>query len=409
MVSIRTRSRIDFDLVLRKAAQAFDKNRPTDINGASYFDVVLVLESALEFKPPIPESDRHGVVRRGLRDAVSRGVLTTDGLLESISQEERAYRAGASTVYTIATSISLAPGLAPIAVKIGRARIRVSPDPNRRLAHFQDAKLLGPVPGEFLPPGYSAVSVAIPARTHHEAAEVGLETLDLLRGIWNLAMNRERPPPAHPKVDVAVNRIRLGRVHTVHLPNGALAFNGCFVQNVDDADQYVFSSKDEFAVVRKMERHTRRLLARVPYRAQLSNALSRYARTLDGTDYDSVLFKLWSLLELLTGTANAQYDDTVKRAAFLWADARWAKAVLEHLRGKRNEGIHADSSSEEAQRLAWQLRRFVDGLLIFHLGRAGDFASIDEVNTFLSQPVDHAELDRRASLLRKAKKFRTSL
>jgi hypothetical protein len=99
---------------------------------------------------------------------------------------------------------------------------------------------------------------------------------------------------------MAVNQIRLGRVHTVHEPSGRLAFQGFYVQTGAALDRTTLTSERHFNIARDAERKTRRFLLRIrseTYRQEMKQALVRYTRALDGGDHDSVLLRFWSLLE----------------------------------------------------------------------------------------------------------------
>jgi hypothetical protein len=77
-----------------------------------------------------------------------------------------------------------------------------------------------------LPDDYSVVCVKVSAKSTYSAYVRALTALDVLRGIWNWIINC--------RTDMTlqiggvcefkpINRIRLGPVHTVHLPDGSLA------------------------------------------------------------------------------------------------------------------------------------------------------------------------------------------
>ena len=81
------------------------------------------------------------------------------------------------------------------------------------------------------------------------------------------------------------------------------------------------------------------------------------------------------------------------------------RQVLEHLRSKRNRIVHFTEETEYGEALVYQLKRYVEEMLIFHLNWSNTFKSIGETAIFLDLPADRRELESRIKLFEKALKF----
>jgi hypothetical protein len=268
---------------------------------------------------------------------------------------------------------------------------------------------------EILPVGYTAVCVRVRARSIHAAVDAALEGFEPLRGIWNYAVNSRTYQRWTSGELTPVNRIRLGKIHTLHLPSGALAHEGYHYEPAISADRSTYGAAADINWLRKVETIIRRRIARVPYRDEMLRAFARYARALDTVDYDSALLRLWSLLEFLTATEYTNYDALVKRASFLEGDTAWARVVLQHLRAKRNSGVHADVGSNAARGLVWQLKRYVEKAFRLHIVKRGEFETRKDAADFMDLPpsleklnADVEALRERLRLYGRAIEFRTA-
>ena len=106
------------------------------------------------------------------------------------------------------------------------------------------------------------------------------------------------------------------------------------------------------------------------------------------------MIKLWSVLEMLTASANEGYDATVRRALFVWnkEDLEIHRHALEPLRRRRNATVHAGKESEGDLASVFQLKRYVEQLLIFQLGNRFEFNTIAESTILLDHPVHDDKL-----------------
>jgi hypothetical protein len=73
--------------------------------------------------------------------------------------------------------------------------------------------------------------------------------------------------------------------------------------------------------------------------------------------------------------------------------------VLTHLKNYRHGTVHAGEASELIETYLYQLKRYVEGLIEFHLkshpASNPGFGSFDEAVRFLSQPPDPAAAEKK--------------
>lgn len=128
---------------------------------------------------------------------------------------------------------------------------------------------------------------------------------------------------------------------------------------------------------------------------------------MDQADHQAALLRLWMVLERLTATRNAKYDDTVRRATFLYGNYKLERDVLSNIRERRNDLVHAGSNFAEMEVCVHQLRRYVEKLILFHLLSGMQFKNIAEAAEFLDLPPDRSDLFRKRRMLLKALRYRT--
>jgi hypothetical protein len=243
---------------------------------------------------------------------------------------------------------------------------------------------------------YAPTRVSVQARSHQEALETSLEVLDLLRGVWNVALNRTVEIRSSFGIRKPVNRLVLGPVHSLHNPDGYLVDQSPWIE-----DDYVgalgaYNLKPEWTYVQEYEHFVWQELLKVPYRRDLEASIRRYARALDRRDWNSSFVRLWGLLETLTATHN--HKKVTARVLPLVKDEHkdFHRQILKHLNGYRNRTVHAGHETVAAEILLYQLKFYAEKLLEFHLSALPAFDSVNEATLFLDSATE-ADVSRRLS------------
>ena len=388
-------------------AKAGDDSSGFISDGLIFSDFSVILAGCVDFDERLPESECLHIVQRVAHDHKLPRPITADVLLRACAKQEQAYLAKPIQSYRLLTEVSLWWTLTPPNTRLDDVSITFRPELAK--AFTQRSTLTANAEsllGRRLPSGYMQMAAHLKARSAYEAAERGLKAIDLLRASWNLAINREkvwretgggRPSP--------VNDIQVTPFHTVHLSNGQLATEVFWYDPSYSKPANSFSDKKKFERVLSFTKKLRFRLASVPYKSELRDALIRYVRALDSADLGDAFLRLWSLLEFLTDSTHDPYKVTTRRAAFLFKDRERSNLVLSNLANYRNRFVHDGSQAEEIEPLVFQLKRYVDALLIFHVGNRFSFGTRAEAAHFMDLPPTAEELRRRRARLDQAIRY----
>lgn len=395
---------IDY-LVVIKAIAAVAKVSKDGKAAFTAFDIeryAATLASGMSFDNDIPQYTRKTIIWRAICGSVTEGKLNADNILRLVAEMEREHLRRRKTDYVLLTSLSARLPSDRLRVRLGEHTLLLT---RRYPRDFDRDKYSSRIPrivkGD-IHSEYSWIRVPASGRTWREAGDVAIESLDLLRGIWNLHLTfrawRMSSASRGP-----INAVVLGPVHTVHDPSGQPAADDFYYEPEYREPHKVYDLSKKHDKLRLFQRKVIRQVEHGKSGPLLRRSLIRYARAQDEADLDDCFLNLWSLLEALTCTARASYDTTVHRAASVWLDPAYAVQELTHLRGCRNRSVHLSEPSDDRETHAYQLKSYVDQMfsfLIFH--RDSHRQTPEETMQLLDLPHDAGELKRKLSLYRKA-------
>ena len=378
----------------------------TGWEGFEFDDYSTAIESYLIFDNQIPQYERSIIFNKALDSLTKTKMLSAKEILGSVCREENHYLDKPKTDFVLATSISIKyfdelkkANRRNKSIKF-RCSIPKRFDQTKPLKEWESMKL-----GE-LPKSYTSIQISVKARGYHEAYNVAIDELDLLRGIWNLMLNGEVISFFSRNNFEPINRIKLGAFHTLHFPDGKPATNGVFWYEFDYFKMDTDISRD-WGEINRFELGCKKYLLNHLYKSDMEDVIRRYARALDYRDLHISFLELWILLEKLTATTNANYEKMVKRVAFLYKEGDLVKQIIQHLRLYRNSNVHTGQRSERISKYVYQLKRYVEELIWFNLRNYFKFANLEEAASLLDLPVDSNILKNRVKILNKGIKFRS--
>jgi hypothetical protein len=381
--------------------------------GFEYNDFLSVLCTIARLSEDIPESEKHRIIYSSAFSTGSKGTITAKALLREISILEQSFLKQKEEEYVLATSLSLRRDWKMPNYKINSALIYFTPklptifDKNRETLKLKPhVKYII----EKFPVDYLAARVLVKGRSQFEAQEKALQALDLIRGIWNLSLNRltvmrifsfgsKRKP---------INTICLGPFHTLHEKKGNLKTDTFWYEpNFELVEPYNFDKEKEHDYVISYTKFLRNKLIKSPYPEIISEAIIRYTRALDYSDYEVAFIKLWSVLELLTDTVKESYDKTIKRTAFLFNDYDYNFQILSHLRDFRNKSVHTGNtgSDDDVRTYLYQLKNYVESILLFHLSNRMKFNNISNLSDFMDLSPNRDFIKEKYQLYKRAIRF----
>lgn len=369
-------------------------------------DFSIVLGGCIEFNPEIPEFEQKRIIKKVALDSSIPRPIKAESLIQECSKHEKVYLALPKQQFRLLTEISIYLTIDVPKIVIDDTTLTFRPKGSigfgARSKLFQESK--GTV-GFDLPQNYMKLSAHISARTPHEAAERALNSIDLARASWNLSLNRGKSWRYSGGRPAPVNDIRLSPFHTIHNAKGNLASETYWYDPGYSRPANIFSDKTKFERLLSFSSDLRSRLAKLTYRSEIEEALIRYVRALDSADLNDAFLRLWSLLECLTDSTHDSYKAATRRASFMFEDRARSQLVLTHLTNHRNRFVHAGSDTDDIESLVFLLKRYVDELLLFHIGNRFGFSSRKEAALFMDLPSSKSELNLRIKRLIDAKKF----
>ena len=244
---------------------------------------------------------------------------------------------------------------------------------------------------------YLTVKVETKGRSPHEAVSNSLTAVDLLRGLWSLLANYKSwgmhfgRPQRKP-----MGIIHSGPIQTLHFPDGRLVSEDIYWHDPDYAgDRPLFEGGRRWANLEKNRKVSIKKLLTLDYRKDLQDLLVRYALALDQSNPDVAFLQMWGILEKITDTIGAKYEETVSRVAWLYAgeERPFVKELLQSLRHSRNQYVHSGKISQEGDQVAYLMKSFLDPHLVKLIINEFDVRSLEEYGRFLSLPSDLATLE----------------
>lgn len=253
---------------------------------------------------------------------------------------------------------------------------------------------------------YQIVKVKTAGRSIFEAAQRGLDALNLLRGLWTLLATRGSRSMSFGNLRyVRIGVIHAGPEHTLHHPNGELVGNIYWYDPDYGGDRELYKPNNGWKRIEADRRWAARRMRRLPYRNDIERLLIRYAAALDHSNLDVAFLQMWSILEKMTNTVGGGYNETIRRATWSFADRHLARPLLESVRLRRNQFVHAAQSSQDRQEVAYMIKSFVEPHLLHLLRNDFRVESLEEYGEFLRLPVNVETLEKRVEQARRAIDF----
>ena len=376
-------------------------------SGFVHSEHLVLLNSMVELDREVPEVEKRRIISQATFKAGEKGEITSKSILREIGKLEREYLITEKKKYRLVTDISVSRLCQFPKVFFGGSFIVVHARLNKTSQNSR-AKLINEakysISGD-LPSNYAAVSVSVTARSTAEAADKALNRLDFVRGIWNFWKNRGYDFRRSTGKRSPVNSILLGPIHTLHKPDGKLASESWWYEPQYQGPVNLYNKKTKIENMFKFLASFRSHLGKSNYGSDIMQAVVRYVRALDSRDWDVSFLRLWSVLEFLTGTLMDSYKVTIRRASYMFSDKEFAFQVLSHLRDYRNKSVHTGSESSDIESLMYQVKRYVEVLIEFHVSNKFRFSSIAAAAEFMNLPTDKGLIDRKIRKLRYAKEF----
>ena len=406
-MSSKTKDKFRIDNIARSLESIRVPGTPGTFDGRRFDDLRTVFLTSIAWDERLPEAERERIASKAIFEAASHGKITTETLLGSLRTIENHYFAQPVRDFVVVASLSLRYFKPLQTMRVGDVHLSFHPEmPNT----FSRKGLHGLAWGcvSDTPNGYVTVCAKVSEKSAYTAHSIAESALEVLRGIWNYEGNRSTSSilriGGSGKWEV-LNKIRRGPIDTVHLPDGSLAVQEWWQIPFSGPSQ-PGSFAEKWPQMRKTTLWCLRRGNEIPYQEELTAMWGRYAHALDDPDPEACFLKLWSLLELVTGTKGANYDEMIRRTLFVCKDRDFHQLILEHLRDRRNALVHSDDGSPQIQACIFQLKRYVEEFIRLHLALGWRFKTISEFGEFFSLPFEPSMLKAKRQLYGWAFSFR---
>jgi hypothetical protein len=375
--------------------------------GFEYSELKVLFNTMIEVDEKVPEIAKQGLIRSAIVRAAERGPISPRTLIAEVCKQENKYFKKPFERFRLLTSISFSPFCEVPRFVFEGSHIVVNAKSTliEKKGRDEILKTATRSLGGKLPNDYVRLSTSVQARSPHEAADLALWRLDFVRGIWNLWNNRGRHFRWSSGERKPVNQIVLGPVHTLHEQNGNLATDSWWYEPQYQGPIARFNSPNNIEHMVKFTENFRMHYRKSKYPSDIVEAVVRYVRALDSSDWQDSFLRLWGVLELLTGTQTDNYKVTIRRAAYMFAERDYSFQILSHLRDQRNRIVHAGTAPNDVESLMYQVKRYVEQLIQFHLGNAFRFESIADAAEFMDLPNDTKQIEKKIDKLTFAKSW----
>lgn len=377
-------------------------------DGFGFTEYIVVLNSMVSLNADITEFEKNKIVREAAFSLAKKEKISSDGLLKEIEVLEKKYLKQKPQKFILVSTLSINRFCKLKRILLNGATITFHSSLPKTFTEEIENKIKKPasytIAGEY-PKNYIFVKTSVKAKSYSQASSIAIDSIDIIRGIWNLFYNRKQFRISSGRRD-PVNNISFGPLHTIHFPNGKLATETWLYETGYMGPLKAFDLKNKKEELYEFQNKVRKLLNKYKFKKQIEVALRKYTQALDVRDWESSYVRLWGLLEYLTNTnENESHKDTVKRTSFFFKERAYAKQVLNHLRDHRNRSVHTGVSNQNIEALLYQLKNFVEVVLEHQIANKFKFSSRDELTQFMNLPDDVAELKRRRKIISNALKF----
>lgn len=362
------------------------------------------LHSMLNFPSAASEIDQETLVWRALNRAGKE--LTPDSFLRAANDELSARLATKEVQYTVLTSISLSPKefLQSITLLGCNIKILKGEFPAKFRTHRENQIRELKTDIKETPHNYCKLLATVCAKSPSAAFHKAMRAIDLMRSLMCLMVNPRMEISFGGPSHEAINAIRLGGHHTVHLSDGKSAREGYWYEPYFSPRSIHIPNNP--ALMSKNIRWATKNINNSNFRKAIISSLLMFVRGLDLHEQNAAFLKVWGALELLTTPNIADYEKLIRRSVFLFKEVDYHRQVLEHLKQYRNANVHAGEESENARIHCFQLQAFYSAVAWFSIRNGSNFASLEELGSFLDLPPELSALDKRLKQVKKAIKFR---
>lgn len=237
---------------------------------------------------------------------------------------------------------------------------------------------------------YIWVAVHTKGRSYHDAVSRATAALDLLRALWTFLATYGRWTMSFGSGDTKpLAAVHTGPFHTLHRPDASLVDKDLYWrEDHPSSDRDLFRPSAGWPALEKARLGVQRRIAHLPYRTDLEQIIGRYITALDQTLPDVAFLQMWTLLERITDTVGARYDETIRRTTWFLKDRKLGSDLLDCVRIQRNRYVHSAQEAGQGDQSAFLIKSFLEPHLMTLISNPYSVGSLREYAEVLNLPVD---------------------
>lgn len=371
-----------------------------------FFQLQLVVQSSIGILQidgkELNEADSNSMIERALHDvAKASGTgnpISPKKLLDAVQSKAVKFFRGPPQSYSLITSLSL-KNIGAISTDVfGTTITSVCRDQFPFPVSLRNGRsfLAQHVEGT----KYTVLAATCDALSVNDAIHRAMSAVEILRGVWSFIY---RFGVMTTSWYTSPKRQWIGQIHTgpVHLlydnANNKL-FDEYLYDSAYTEDAELFEpSRGGWSSLEQLRSEVFAKISALPYKDDLLLIFERYAQALHQPNLDVAFLQLWGLIEKITDTIGANYDETVSRAIWPLRPREVVKPLLNMMRTHRNRFVHAGNSPNERVELCQVAKMVVDYHVDLLVNNAYQVSSLHEYGEFLKLPVAEQTLrDRKA-------------
>ena len=299
-------------IAIRKLRETLGLNEKNEVTlgwGADTDNAVELISSLFRYAEAVPPNVRHQTAHQAVMEAQKADALNLPAVAARIAEKQSDYLRRPLIPYVLLTSLSMRSRNRIPRVFLDGASISFARSAPRRL-RLPDRVRRGTLHHGPPPTSYWRAWVRLKSRDAFSAGVQALRAVDLFRGIWNFRINRGTWRISMGGGDAPFNKILLGPIHTLHYSNGRPAEDLIWWEPGYVEPLSPFDADEHLVALKRFEAQVRRALEISTHSRFLRESIVTDVRALDERDHSTSFLRLWSLLEDLTATSNADHTTT---------------------------------------------------------------------------------------------------
>lgn len=357
---------LDIILIVDNLKRIFDSKKKT-FEAFRYNEIKYIILSHLKSSGNISLQGKEIFIQSFL-NRLQNDEISVYNFSKYFEEAKKEYFSQKEQDYTLLTSLSL-DYLPFRKIKINNSIIKITGKKYPRKFENSRQRLLKKSREKPLLNDFIKVTVQTKGKNFFDAYEQAYSDLNVFRAILCLNLNSNTEIPLSNHHHRAINKVKFGQFHTLHLSVSGETFNDTnywFESNLPNIITYFEKDKKEHLKKNINSWIKRYEFCHTSHKNKLTKVMNLYVDAFDEKDKQTCFLKAWTALENLLGTDNNIL--VIKRCLGIFKenDRPFQKQILSGLRIQRNLIVHENNNRIDSLVNCYHIQRFIQGLLRFN-------------------------------------------